>query len=480
MSESGARFAACPLSSPGTDPEVWASAAAELPHLDVSGWARVVVAVAHPDDEVLGAGAIIADLAARGASIETIIVSRGEGAIPGLDAESQEQLAHERRDESTRAAEVLGAPTPLFLGLPDGGLQDHEFRISEAIAAAMRRMPTGGARSGVGETVVLTHWVHDGHPDHEAVGRAAAAAVERVRHTAPHTRLVSFPVWALHWDTPQDGIVPWARAARAELDPAAFDRKTRAARVFRSQNAPWPDESSGDPVMPAHVVQRLLEVPEWVILDSFAQPREAVDSRAHLEGLYSRNTDPWGLETSAYEADKRDATLAALPRERYRFCFEPGCSVGVLTLALARRADRVEAWDPVDRALDRARERVAARVRDGDRDAQRVTLVRRALTTGDDEQATQLGPRGADLIVLSEMLYFIPHAELRAILTGLVERAEPGAHIVAVHWRHPVAGWPEGGSATHDVLLATPGLTHLRRDAASADYLIDVCAVAPR
>lgn len=78
------------------------------------------------------------------------------------------------------------------------------------------------------------------------------------------------------------------------------------------------------------------------------------------------------------------------------------------------------------------------------------------------------------------MLYFIPHAELRAILTGLVERAEPGAHIVAVHWRHPVAGWPEGGSATHDVLLATPGLTHLRRDAASADYLIDVCAVAPR
>lgn len=486
MSASSERFAACPLSDPGTAQEEWVSATEQLHTLDTANWARVVLAVAHPDDEVLGPGALIADLAARGIDIETIIASHGEGAIPGAEEDAREALAHVRRQESVRAAAVLGAPTPLFLGLPDGGLHDHEARIAEAIASAARRDAAATPdRRDSGDLVVLAHWAHDGHSDHEAVGRAAMTAVERLREAGHRIRLVAFPVWALHWDTPTGGYVPWAHAVRSVVSAEAAARKQSAVQEFTSQNEAWPAGSDAAPVMPEHVVRRLVEtpewvIPEWVIPEPLPSTREPVDSRAHLEGLYARDVDPWDLETSAYEAEKRGATLAAIPHDRYRLCFEPGCSIGVLTVELAQRADRVLAWDPVERALERARERVSASARQGEPDARRVRLEQRALSAGGSGSETELGAHGADLIVLSEMLYFIPHAELRPILTGLVERAAPGAHIVAVHWRHPVAGWPEGGAATHDALLAVPGLTHLHRDAQSRDYLIDVCQVERR
>ena len=481
MSESSERFAACPLSDPGAAQEEWVNATEQLHTLDTANWARVVLAVAHPDDEVLGPGGLISDLAARGIGVETIIASRGEGAMPDADEDARETLAQVRRQESVRAAAVLGAPTPLFLGLPDGGLHDHEARIAEAIAYVGRRDAAATPdRRDSGDLVVLAHWAHDGHPDHEAVGRAAMTAVGRLRDAGHRIRLVAFPIWALHWDTPTGGLMPWSRAARSVVSAEASARKRSAVQEFRSQNEAWPAGSDVAPVMPEHVVRRLVETPEWVILEPLPPTREPVDSRAHLEGLYSRDVDPWDLETSAYEAEKRRATLAAIPRDRYRLCFEPGCSIGVLTAELALRADHVVAWDPVERALERARERASAGARQGETDAGRVRLEQRALTAGGSGSETELGPHGADLIVLSEMLYFIPHAELRPILTGLVERAAPGAHIVAVHWRHPVAGWPEGGAATHDALLAVPGLTHLLRDAQSRDYLIDVCQVDPR
>ena len=68
---------------------------------------------------------------------------------------------------------------------------------------------------------------------------------------------------------------------------------------------------------------------------------------AYFEEIYSRAEDPWHFETSWYERRKYELTMAALPRERYRRAFEPGCANGALTERLASRCDERVALEPV-------------------------------------------------------------------------------------------------------------------------------------
>src|SRR6478609_8966907 len=57
----------------------------------------------------------------------------------------------------------------------------------------------------------------------------------------------------------------------------------------------------------------------------------------YFERVYREADDPWRFASSPYEAAKYAATLAAVPRARYRNAFEIGCSIGVLTERLAGR-----------------------------------------------------------------------------------------------------------------------------------------------
>jgi LmbE family N-acetylglucosaminyl deacetylase len=100
-------------------------------------------------------------------------------------------------------------------------------------------------------------WRGDGHPDHESVGRAAAAATERTGAT-----LLEYPIWMWHWARPDDDAVPWQRMSRVRLDRAATARKQRAATVFRTQLTPH--EPGADAVLPPFVMRRLLAVGEVV------------------------------------------------------------------------------------------------------------------------------------------------------------------------------------------------------------------------
>ena len=162
--------------------------------------------------------------------------------------------------------------------------------------------------------------------------------------------------------------------------------------------------------------------------------------------MYEESADPWQLQERWYEQRKFAITLALLPLPRFRHAFEPGCSVGVLTEQLAGRCDRVTATDLVPAALEATGRRLKeAGVGEG------VTLMRRSL----DEEwpATDF-----DLIVLSEVGYYLEAAALRGILDRELPRLTDTATIVAAHWRHPVADYPMTGDETNDVIAATPGL----------------------
>jgi SAM-dependent methyltransferase len=170
---------------------------------------------------------------------------------------------------------------------------------------------------------------------------------------------------------------------------------------------------------------------------------------AYFDEMYATADDPWQLSTRWYEQRKYAITLALLPNRRYRHAFEPGCSIGTLTALLLLRCDHVTAVDVADAAVRGADARLRqSRCRD------RVTLARLSL-----DAAWPSGP--FDLLVLSEVAYYLQADALATVLRRECARLQPGANVVAAHWRHPVADYPLTGDAAHAVIARTPGLTSL-------------------
>ncbi|MFC8177770.1 SAM-dependent methyltransferase [Rhodococcus sp. 14-2470-1b] len=175
----------------------------------------------------------------------------------------------------------------------------------------------------------------------------------------------------------------------------------------------------------------------------------------YFDDVYDGNDDPFRLGNNWYEERKYALTLAALTEPRYRRALEPGCSVGILTEKLSSRCDDLTSTDIVASALETTRARLDAR--SGESDG-RVQLREWSLTDSWDV-FDEVGP--FDLIVLSEVGYYLGPADLRAALGQAVAHLEPGGTLLAVHWRHLVADYPQTGDQVHDAIGATDGLVRM-------------------
>jgi SAM-dependent methyltransferase len=174
-----------------------------------------------------------------------------------------------------------------------------------------------------------------------------------------------------------------------------------------------------------------------------AAPPETSVSLDYFTGLYLAKDDPWDVATKWHDQRKYAVTAASLPRPRYRRCYEPGCSVGLLTRLLAARCDEVLAVDCVPEAV-----RTAAENLSGFPNVQ----VAEAILPADL-------PAGMfDLIVIGDLLYYLSADDLAALLDGLVTRLEPGGDIVAVHFRDRGQGGSYDGFNVHGALAGRAGL----------------------
>ncbi|CAM4113552.1 magnesium protoporphyrin O-methyltransferase [Mycobacterium basiliense] len=182
---------------------------------------------------------------------------------------------------------------------------------------------------------------------------------------------------------------------------------------------------------------------------------------AYFDRMYAHAEDPWLLSSRWYDQRKYAITLALLPDRRYRHAFEPGCSIGALTELLALRCDHVTAIDVADAALRTA----DARLRHASC-RERVTLLCASL-----DDAWPAGP--FDLLVLSEIAYYLTADALAMVLRRECARLPAGAAVLAAHWRHRVADYPLTGDVAHAIIAATPGLKSLGRYRDS-DVIVEV------
>jgi predicted TPR repeat methyltransferase len=180
---------------------------------------------------------------------------------------------------------------------------------------------------------------------------------------------------------------------------------------------------------------------------------------AWFEALYAQDPDPWHFASSAYEAAKYDATLAALPRAHYAHALEVGCAIGVLTARLAPRCDGLVAIDAAEAALEAARMRCAGLAQ--------VALHRMAVP-GD-------WPEGRfDLILLSEVLYYLDAADLAALAARVAESLAPGGDLLLVHWTGATDYPLSGDAAAEGCIAALAPVTRVLHQARHPRYRLDL------
>lgn len=161
------------------------------------------------------------------------------------------------------------------------------------------------------------------------------------------------------------------------------------------------------------------------------------DVSAYFSQIYANNRDPWQYEKRWYEVRKRSICLSMLPHSRFANAIEFGCSNGVFSEALATRCDTLICVDGQAEAVKLAGERL-----------NNLSHVR--VTQGLIPQ--DLPNERYDLIVVSEILYYLTHEQLQDVIAWLNTALTDTGVILACHWRYPIEGFALTGDSVHDTL----------------------------
>ena len=423
----------------GTGEDTWAASGLpvlpELP-LDAVELAEraFVVLAAHPDDESLGAGGLMARLRSVGADVTVLLCTAGEASHPGSPTTTPEGLAAVRlREFGAALGQLLPDHAWQFLALPDGLLSGRRAAIYTALRDTVAALAEKGVQPE--HVILVAPYRHDGHTDHDTLGSVAAEVAAAGGHG-----LLEFPIWYWLRATPDDPA--WLSWLRLPLSPAEQQAKAAAMAAHLSQVQALSGQP-GDEVLLSPAFLQHFERP-W---ETFAWQRPAGgpsgaadgsyaagDAEGVFDAVHTGTDDPWQYTSSWYEQRKRSLTLAALPGPEYAAGLEIGCSIGTLSVELARRCGSFLAVDASSTALAHAAKRLA----------HFPTARTRHLTVPQD------WPEGRfDLIVVSEVGYYLARGELAELFAHVEASLLPGGTLALCHWRHPIAGWELDGDSVH-------------------------------
>jgi SAM-dependent methyltransferase len=180
-------------------------------------------------------------------------------------------------------------------------------------------------------------------------------------------------------------------------------------------------------------------------------------SAADFEARYRADSDPWRYQTSGYERDKYRATLAACGPGPFGSAVELGGSIGVFSALLAPRCGSLLTLDFSPTAVGLARARLASQ-----------TNVQALVGRIPDDL-----PSGRfDLVVASEVLYYLTGDELEATVDWVGSALRPGGRLVCAHLRRPGPERPLTAEQVRGAVGGAPTLIWMT-SAPTDDYLLD-------
>jgi len=191
-------------------------------------WKRVAIVAPHPDDEILGCGGTMARLAAEGAEVHVVIVTRGQP--PQFD----EALVEQVRREAAAAHEKIGVTQTHYLDFPAAGLD--RVPASEINGSLSRTL------SAIDPDALFVPFIGDIHLDHQIVFNAALV------HARPRSR--RYPCCVLAYETLSEtnwlapGITPGFLPNFFVDISDTLDAKILSFGLFASQIKAQPDERS--------------------------------------------------------------------------------------------------------------------------------------------------------------------------------------------------------------------------------------------
>jgi LmbE family N-acetylglucosaminyl deacetylase len=135
--------------------------------------ARILVVAAHPDDEVLGCGGVIARHTADGDRVHILFMAEGGTARqPSVNWDDALGEIEHREEGARNAAEILGAEPPIFVRNPDNRL--------DSVALIDLAKTVEKTVSDLDPSIVYTHHGGDLNIDHRRVHDAVLTACRPV------------------------------------------------------------------------------------------------------------------------------------------------------------------------------------------------------------------------------------------------------------------------------------------------------------
>ncbi len=289
---------------------------------------RSCCVAAHPDDETLGAGGLLALTARAGVDVDVVVATDGEASHPDsptLLVGPTSPAGAPRRSSRRSRCSRLNARLHL-LHLPDGELARHEHGAGAGARAIGGQRLLASSRRGVGTPTPTTRRPVASRPTWLGDRRRRAARV---------------PGLGVALGRPGDVRLPWPTAVRPAAgrrsarppsrEPCAStarrSSRCRRGRATRSCSARRCSRTSGAITRSSSALpQRVPAAIAGACLDA-----------PFFDDFYAANgDDPWGFTDRWYERRKRALTLAALPRERFR----PRLRAGLLDRRAHGRAGR--------------------------------------------------------------------------------------------------------------------------------------------
>ena len=236
---------------------------------------RYAVIVAHPDDEVIGAGGLISRL-------QNVTVLHVTDGVPGNGhvAEAgfalRSEYAKARRNECRSALALANVPEDRIIDL---GIVEHQ--ASHYLADLTRKVASFLQQTA--PDVVLTHPFEGGHPDHDATAFATHAALRLLLRSGFQPPAI-FEI-ALHPGSGGKRVLDFLPSDATEvttlmLDKKARDLKRRMFECFQTQA----EVLQKNPLGP----ERFRRPPQY----DFASPPNVAQS-TYEEFRRGANADEW-------------------------------------------------------------------------------------------------------------------------------------------------------------------------------------------